>query len=364
MRQSNALPEISPKLETLAQTLDDLLRHKKSGAALPECYGDDAGAEHWASFVRGSDPAVQYTFESEVAAIEKNGAAIASLIAADKDIDQSHLVVVEKGGGSEEALDAKSFRLMDFFRAAAMNVDVYANLEHSENYRSESVATANAKWPQARAIALDIDFNTEEPDLGGNHRPRIVFEFGSSKSNIPTSHGDDRSFAEQTYAELQRRFAHDRKLCQPGGILIIGSDANQNSSARAAYTHPAHIDFSENIVYRGVREGALSRTFKPHLLRYDPIWSGQDHVVRHTLIATANQNFGILGKTGSFDPASIRKDEEFVLSHSIKWPKEKMIAAAESAGFRCLGVFWGEDHRVPVYVFKAMPQSRALKLVK
>lgn len=364
MNQANALPENSEKILNLAQTLDELLRHKKSGAALPECYGDQMGAEHWAKFVRQSDPAVQYTFQSEVSTIEQNGAAIASLLSRDEDLDKERLVVLEKGGGSAEALRAKSFRLMDCFQKAAMNVGLYVNLERSQDYRAESLSVAGKKWPQAQAMAIDIDFNNEEPDLNMARGPRIVMELGSSRSNIPTSHNDSRSFSEQTYAELQRRFAHDRKLCGDGGVLIVGSDANQTESARAAYAHPAHSAFSENLVHRGVREGALSQNFNPNLLKYDPIWSEKDHVIRHTLVANANQKFGILNSSGRYEPATIRKGDHFVLSHSIKWPVQKMIAAAESQGFKCMGVFWGEDRRVPVYFFKAVGgRKNALRIV-
>lgn len=363
MNQAEALPANSTKILNLAQTLDDLLRHKKSGAALPECYEDEAGAEHWANFVRQSDPAVQYTFQSEVSTIEQNGTAIAALLFRDEDLDKNCLVVLEKGGGSAEALRAKSFRLMDCFRKAAMNVSVYANLERSRDYRAESLSVAGKKWPQAQAVAMDLDFNNDEPDLEFPG-PRVVMEFGSSRSNIPTSLADEREFAEQTYAELQRRFAHDRRLCGDGGVLILGSDANQNESARAAYAHPAHSDFSENLIHRGVREGALSQNFNPNLLKYDPIWSEKDHVVRHTLVANANQKFGILNQSGRYDSAAIRRGDHFVLSHSIKWPVQKMIAAAESQGFKCMGVFWGNDRRVPVYVFKAgSSRKNALKIV-
>jgi hypothetical protein len=368
MSQTSKLITVSPRLLDLAQTLDDLLRHKKSGAALPECYGDEIGAKNWAHFVRKSDPSVQYTFQSEVNAIHANGGAIADLIKNDPDFDASGLIIIEKGGGSHEARLAKPISLMRFFESAGMNISLYSGWERSAEYRQEGATVVSNNFPAAEVRELDVDFNQDDPDISvGNvtdvERPRIVMEFGSSRGNIATSEADKKSFEDQTYEELQRRFAHDRKNCRDGGILIVGSDANQGASVRNAYVHPVHANFAENIVHRGAREGALSSQFNPQLLYYDPIWDEAHHVVRHTLIASASQDFGILSARGHFQAASIREDDHFVLSHSIKWPVQKMVMAAESQGFKCLGVFWGEDKRVPVYVFKAVPVTPALKLV-
>lgn len=368
MSQTSPRIEIPPRLLSLAQTLDDLFRHKKSGAALPECYGDEIGAKNWAHFVRKSDPNVQYTFQSEASNISQNGADIAALIAADPDIDSSKLIIIEKGGGSREARLAKPLALIDFFKAAGMNVALYSGWERSAEYRVDGITVTREKMPEADVNELDVDFNQDDPNISTKNvkdveRPRIVMEFGSSRSNIATSAENDKSFEDQTYEELQRRFAHDRVNCRDGGILIIGSDANKGNSARNAYIHPVHANFAENIAHRGAREGALSSGFNPQLLYYDPIWDETHHVVRHTLIASAPQDFGIMNARGHFARASIKEDDHFVLSHSIKWPPEKMIMAAETQGFKCLGVFWGEDKRVPLYAFKAVPTAPALKIV-
>jgi uncharacterized SAM-dependent methyltransferase len=352
------------KLASLAQVLDDLLRQKRMGHALPECFGDKTGTQNWAHFVRKSHPKIQYTFQSEAGAVDQNKDTIAKLVKNDPDFDRKGLIVVEKGGGSWEALLAKPFNLMRAFQSAGMRIAVYSNWERSAEYRLESDRAAGEIIPGATARSMDVDFNHDNPAIPANASgPRIVLEFGSSRGNIPTSANDHENFEGQTYKELQRRFAHDRKICRDGGLLIIGTDANQRADARDAYTHPVHAKFAENIVHRGAREGALSRTFNPDLLYYDPIWDQKNHVIRHTLIAAANQNFGILAANGFYRTASIKEDQHFVLSHSIKWPVQKMVMAAESQGFECLGVFWGEDRRVPVYVFKARPIKPALKLV-
>jgi len=163
---------------------------------------------------------------------------------------------------------------------------------------------------------------------------------------------------------LYIRFAVDYWNCGEGGILVLGSDANQDPCARNAYVHPAHAKFAENIVHRGLKEGVLSSEFNPQFLYYDPrhetgysINGNEFSVVKHDLVASNDQAFEIMQAGGDFKEASLKEGDRLTLSHSIKWTPEVMIAAAESQGFKCLGVYWGEDKRVPVYVFKAMPKT-------
>lgn len=368
MSRINQLIGFNLRQISLAQTLDDLLRHQKFGAALPECYGDEIGSKNWAHFVRKSDPSIQYTFQSEVSAIQNNGAAIASLIANDPDLNTQGLIIIEKGGGSAEARRAKPLALMGFFEQAGLSIDLYSGWEKSAQYREEGTLLVKSVLPETSVSELDVDFNSDDPDISTDEiqdvdRPRIVMEFGSSRGNIPTCAGNNKDFADQTYEELKRRFAQDRINCRDNGILIVGCDANNTPSARGAYIHPVHANFAENIIHRGMREGVLSKEFNPQLLYYDPIWDETDHVVRHTLIASADQDFKIMDAAGHFRRASIREDENFVLSHSIKWPINKMIAAAESEGFRCLDLYWGEDQRVPIYVFKAISKGPSVDLI-
>lgn len=251
-----------------------------------------------------------------------------------------------------------------------MDIALYSPWEGAQEYREDGKWTAHEEMPHADVSEQDVDFNKDDPDIStllvkDVERPRIVMEFGSTRGNIPTRHDDPRSFEAQTYAELRKRFAHDRKICRDGGILIVGSDENNTPSARGAYIHPVHAKFAENVIQRGRREGALSQDFDPQLLYYDPIWDERDHVVRHTLVACADQEYGILDASGQFRRASMKENDHFVLSHSIKWPEQKMIAAAQSQGFKCLGVYRGDDNRVPIYVFKAIDpiHGRGLHLV-
>lgn len=363
-------------LSRLAQTLDDLIRYQVSGGALAECYGDITGAKTWGRFVRVSDPEVQYTNPSEVTNMDINGDDIAAIIINDPDLDTDNLIVIDKGKGSRESALAKSIKLKRKIVNLGGIIKLCSEWETSSTYREDNEELLADEFPDTEVSSLDVDFNRDNPDISTDNykdveRPRLVMEFGSSRGNIATVANDNKKpFAQQAYEELQARFANDYKNCREGGILVIGSDANQEDSALGAYVHPAHSKFAENIVHRGKTEGVLSEEFNPQLLYYDPQLethiTDDGHsfnVVKHDLVASETQNFGILQASGDFKEATIEEDDRLTLSHSIKWSQEVMIAAAESQGFKCLAVKWDQDKRVPIYVFKAMPKTPRLEIV-
>lgn len=360
----------SEELSRLAQTLDNLFHFKAFGAALMECYGDITGAKTWGRFVRVSDPKVQYTNPSEVTNMDINGEDIATIIINDPDLDTDNLIVIDKGKGSRESALAKSIKLKRNIVNQGGSIKLCSEWETSGAYREDNETLLSDEFPDAEISSHDVDFNKDDPDISTDkykdvERPRLVMEFGSSRGNIATVANDNnKSFAQQAYEKLQARFANDYKNCREGGILVIGSDANQEDSALGAYIHPAHSKFAENIVHRGKKEGALSEEFNPQLFYYDPQLETHTtddghsfNVVKHDLVASDTQTFGILQASGDFKDATIEENDRLTLSHSIKWSQKAMIAAAESQGFKCLSVKWDEDKRVPIYVFKAIPKT-------
>ncbi len=351
---------------TLSTVLNDLFYRKKSGHALPETYGDKRGAKLWETFVKTSNPKIQYTFQSEVNTIDSNLNEIASIINNDPDLNENKLLIIEKGSGSVEAIEAKSLKILKSLIKSGMGIDLYSPWDCSEKYRHEAYNIASIYGINTEP--LNVNFNEDDPNISTSKirnvdRPRIVMEFGSSRGNIPTSEHCIFPFAEQTYTELQRRFRLDRKNCRDGGVLILGTDANNTESAKEAYVHNVHSEFAENIIHRAIKEGVLSKDIKPYLLKYKPIWDADNHVIKHTLISKASQSFGVLNENGEYQPCHVMRGEGFVLSHSIKWPEDKIISAAESQGFKCLKVCYGEDRRIPVYIFKAILVEPMLRLV-
>jgi len=357
------------ELLSLAETLDDLIRFQVSGGALAECYGDITGAKTWGKFVRISDPKIQYTNPSEVSNMDINGEDIARIIINDPDLDTDNLIIIDKGKGSRESALAKSIKLKRNIVNQGGSIALCSEWETSSTYRDENAELLKEEFPDVKVSSLDVDFNRDNPDISTKDykdvdRPRLVMEFGSSRGNIATIANDNsKPFAEQAYEELQARFANDYKNCREGGILVIGSDANQADSALDSYVHPSHSKFAENIIHRGKNEGALSEEFNPQLMYYDPqleTYQTKDghsfNVVKHDLVASEDQTFGVLQASGEFKEASLKEDDRLTLSHSIKWSTEVMIAAAQSQGFKCLSVTWDEEKRVPIYVFKAMPK--------
>jgi len=371
--QQSQITVPSGALLRLAKTLDDLVRFKVFGGALAECYGDITGAKAWGKFVRVSDPQIQYTNPSEVNNMDINGEDIARIIINDPDLDTDNLIVIDKGKGSRESALAKSIKLKRNIVNQGGNIALCSEWETSSAYRQDNEGLLKDEFEGVEVSSLDVDFNKDDPDISTKdyknvERPRLVMEFGSSRSNIATVANDNKKpFAEQAYEELQARFANDYKNCREGGMLVIGADANQEDCALGAYVHPAHSKFAENIVHRGKNEGALSEEFNPQLLYYDPQHETHQtadghkfNVIKHDLVASEEQTFGILQPSGDFKEATIKEDDHLTLSHSVKWSQEAMIAAAESQGFKCLAVKWDEDKRVPLYVFKAIPKTPRL----
>lgn len=361
-------------LLSLAKTLDDLVRFKDFGAALTECYGDKTGSLTWGGFVRHSNPEIQYTNPSEVNNLDINGADIAQIIVNDPDLDINNLIVIDKGKGSRESAIPKSIKLKKDVEEAGGTIALCSEWEKSAAYREENEVLLNEEFPNAKISSHDVDFNKEDPDISTEtytdvERPRLVIEFGSSRGNISTVANDnEKSFEEQAYEELRNRFANDYKNCREGGILVVGSDANQEGSALEAYDNRIHAKFSENIVHRGSKEGALSKEFDPQLLYYEPKLETHPtadghsfNVIKHDLVALEEQTFGVLQPSGNFKNATLKENDRLTLSHSIKWSPEVMIAAAKSQGFKCLAVKWDKDNRVPIYIFKAVPKHPKLE---
>ncbi len=360
MSENAQLNIMSHEQSKLSKVWGSLLRREKAGHFLPYMYGDPKGDSDWARFVKESDPNIQYTTKSEIDAIEVGAPDIASIISNDPDFqDQENLLLIENGSGSQDAIENKSLVLIKAFEKAGMKIGMYSPWEGSEEYRRVAFNVVSSHGIHVNPI--NADFNTENPNIATNKvrnvkRPRVVMEFGSSRGNIPTSEIDARSFAEQTYAELQRRFAHDRDKCLEGGYLVLGTDATQGEIARRAYVHEANAEFSENIIHRGIEEGVLVGDIDPDYIKAEPIWVEEDHTVKQTFVAKSNQDFSVLNdETGYYDDVSVKNGERFARGHSIKWPVEKIVKAAESQGFEFKGIHWGEDKRVPLYLFKEVP---------
>ncbi len=360
--QANAqLNIISREQADLSQVFRSSFNKEKSGHFLPYMYGNPKADSAWARFVAESDPDVQYTTKSEECSIRMGAPCIASTISNDPDFkNQEDLIFIENGSGSKEALENKSLVLMKAFKKAGMKIGMYSPWEGSEEYRRVAFNVVSAHGIHVNP--MDVDFNNANPDISTGkvrnvERPRIVMEFGSSRGNIPTSGTDPRSFEEQAYAELQRRYANDKRKCRKGGYLILGTDATQGETARKAYVHEANAEFSKSIIHRGIEEEVLIGGIDPDNIKSVSFWTDEGHTVEQSLVFKTSQNFGVLNeKTGCYDAVSMKRDEHIVRSNSIKWPIETNIKAAKSQGLECKGVYWNMNGKgiFPIYLFKEM----------
>ncbi len=363
---NNLKHKITPETHSLATTLSDLFLRNKAGHTHTASYDDHIGAELWESFVKSYDPKVQYNIVSEASSIEAGLEDITNIISNDKDLDIDNLIVIEKGNGSKEAMAVKSFKIIDHLLEKGIKVGLYSPWDLSPEYRQGAIEFLENYDTEVNP--QDVDFTKDDPGIAVSNfkdveKPRVVMEMGSSRGNIATDLTNSKTFAEQTYEELQRRFKQDRINCRDSGILILGADGNNTESAREAYLHPTHIEFSERIIYKAIEEGVI-KNLDIDAFKYKPVWDEEDHVVKHALVFKKDQSFEILNEYNEFYTITVKAGEAFMMDHSIKWPADKIISAAESQGFKCLNIYRGEDERIPVYIFKAVPLKTELKLVK
>jgi uncharacterized SAM-dependent methyltransferase len=363
-------PIIVPKNIVLAEKIDDLLNFRQFGHCLSECYGDAEGSSWWAKFV---SPTVQgplrgtefeyYTVTDEIRAIRDCSAAISQIVLEDNEIDHKNLIVIEKGNGSRTAMVNKTLVQLQAFANAGINTRLYVAREHSPAYRKEAEEIFAEQRPEIVCLAQDVDYNKEDPSLipanavarakleGLEYEgPRVIFEYGTSRSNIPTTSPDS-----VPYEELYATFAHDRKVCRDGGILIMASDCNQDkASMEGSFSHPTHAEFSRNIMRRGAKESVLSDDFNLTLVAYSPRWDANRHLLKHALISDRSQSFGVYRAGEGFIDTRMNAGDEYLYSHSFRWPEKVIQDAACSNGFKSLATFWAPKERVAVFVFKAV----------
>lgn len=342
---------------TLAQNIDDLIHFKRFGHCLAESYDDLEGSLWWSRFVsndvqdnlRGTN-FEYYASSHEILALEKHSREISKQICRHADLDLENVTIIEKGNGSSTAMLNKTLVQLDAMQQIGIKTRMYVAREHSRAYREEAVEFFKHMKPGLPVIVQDVDFNKEDPLIPGSEGPRIVFEFGSSRSNIATAHKD-----EIPYKQLYETFSHDRKVCQTGGILLMACDCNQDQeSLESSFSHNTHAEFSKNIFRRGLKEGVLSSEFSLDEIEYFPKWDGERYLLKHTLVSRKDQAFKLYRKGQAYIDARLIKGEEYIYSHSFRWPSHIIEEAANRNSFRTLGIFWDDNKRVAIFLFKAI----------
>ncbi len=321
------------------------------GECLSDCF-NPVGAAVWSHMIReqerayreGSALATYDVVRNEVSAIHTLGPAIAEIIVNDPDLDRDNLIVTENGSGSRDAVLPKTIVQLGQIRDAGGVVRMYSPWEKSDFFRAETVAVMQEQRPDIVVNPQNVDFTKDDPNLFMPDHPdidvegpRIILENGTPRSNISTSSPD-----ELPTEELYRIFAHNAKVCRPGGYLVMNCDGDQNGERNEAkYKDAAHAQVGQAYTHYGQRQGVISENYEPLTLYYRPIWEGRRSVIRHSLIAAAGQTFGVLRQDGHFHRVTLKEGDGYdgsknVHSQSWKWRPEIMRAAAEKAGFRTI----------------------------
>lgn len=205
-------------------------RQEAGGEFAHRCYEGD-GLRFWQSFTASAEG--YYPLRSEVALIDRHAKDIARLVRQDLAAD-GELTLVELGMGSEASLEAKTAKIVDAvqptrFIGADFSGDV---LRTADKYLAQ-------RFPDVPFTGLQTDFNRARMPLPTSSR-RLIVQFGSTISNVPGRRNDPLP-VEALRASLQNY----RAALQPGDVLVIGYDSNQDGqSATDAYRHSDHAAFS------------------------------------------------------------------------------------------------------------------------
>lgn len=360
----------TPEQLALGERYYQCFRGQSFGANISDCFSP-LGAAMWSHFIRmqeqayreKSSSAVYDIVKNEISAIHNLGGHIAQIIMADPAFDYKNLVIIEKGSGSKDAVRNKTFVQLKQIEEAGGHIAMYSPWEKSEFFLNETCDVFKKKRPNIFVNPQNVDFTKDDPDLSMAHdtklnteNPRIAIENGTSRSNIATS-----SPNEVPFDALRAYFRHDRIICRDGGMLILNCDGDQNGKRNVAkYEDAAHAQVGQIYPHFGQRQGVISKDFEPLSLYYKPIWEEKRHLIRHTLIASADQTFKVLRDDGQFHEVSFKENDghdghKNVFSHSIKWTPEIMCLAAEMEGFKTLMAKADnpQDPQNYTYVFKA-----------
>lgn len=296
------------------------------------CY-EGAGLEWWQKVVTSSE---YYQLPDEVQLIEDNAKEIASLVRDGLEHDET-VTLVELGSGSLAALEGKTDKV-----TRALEPDNAIIVDDSKDV----LDTAESFFTQCfQEVAFDRrqrNFNTDQLDLPKSGR-RLMVQFGSTISNMPGARDDPLP-----YDKLVSCLSNYADALQPGDILVIGYDSNQNSeTALASYSGEAHRQFSENLIDVLAADertvGLERRNF-----RYKPHWQDHSKAVTHDFVAQKNA-----GHYEDGEWISYLKGDAHNYSNSYKYPVSIFKKAAnDTQRLQPIKSWMGPENRMGLHAFR------------
>lgn len=268
-----------------------------------------------------------YPTRTELAIMERHGAAMAARLGAD-------VLLVELGAGST----VKVRHLLDHLEDPFAFVPVDISLDHL----AKAAARLVEDYPTLRVVPVSADYTTEfelPEDLETADARRVVYFPGSTIGNFSP---------EEAHDLLDRAAA----FVGPGGGLLIGVDLRKSAEVlEAAYDDAEGVtaEFNFNLLRRFNRE--LDADFDLDGFDYEARWNDEDSRVEMFLVSRRDQEARIAGETVRFAAG-----ERIGTEHSHKFTIDGFARLAARSGYRPVEVWTDSDELFSVQYFVVDPR--------
>jgi len=238
----------------------------------PKYFYDEEGSRLFEEITQAPE---YYPTRTELGILEKNGAAIASLIPAGG-------ALVEFGAGS-------SVKIRTVLRALD-KLEVYVPVDISADFLAGEAAELQKDFPRLRVLPVAADFTKPfalPPEA--QKRPRVGFFPGSTIGNFEPG-------------EAENFLKHAARILGPGAHLIVGVDLIKSAEVlRAAYNDAAGVTarFNLNLLTRINRE--LGADFDVDAFEHQAIFNDRRSRVEMHLVSRERQRVSVCGRKVDFE---------------------------------------------------------------
>jgi dimethylhistidine N-methyltransferase len=255
-----------------------------------------------------------YLTRTELAILERSVAEMARCLG-------PRCMVIEPGSGS----GTKTRLLLE----ALENPVAYVPVDISRDVLLRSAESIDGAHPDLEVLPVYADF-TQPFALPTTRRPaarRVVYFPGSTIGNFDPP-------------EVVRFLARLRKVCAPGGAVLIGVDLRKDGKVlEAAYDDAAGVtaEFNLNLLLRVNRE--LGADFDLTCFRHRAVWEETRGCVEMHLVSSVAQTVRVDGESFSFARGEVIHSES-----SYKYDLDGFAGLAAAAGLAVARV-WLDERR-------------------
>lgn len=258
---------------------------------------------------------VYYPTDTEIAIMQKHGAAIADAVG-------PRVRLLEYGSGSSR----KTRLLLDRLDAPAL----YVPIDISRDHLVASAKDLAAAYPHVpvQPVCADYTQDMNLPPPPAHAARTVVYYPGSTLGNFQPH-------------EARQFLASVAEVVGPGGGLLIGIDLRKDPDVlRAAYNDPEGVTaaFNKNLLRRMNRE--LDGTFDLDAFEHQAPWNADEGCIEMHLVSQIDQTVSVDGETIAFEPG-----ERIRTEYSYKFTLDGFATLAADAGFT-VDTVWTDDEQL------------------